>query len=331
MTSQKNNNKSDIKKPPQNLLIIYLLLLMAFLIWNGINLAKKQQDGIKIPYTEFISQLKADNVSRVVIEEDKIKGSFVKAMMFSDLEISKQDIETRSKYEKEYKDSGKTFSRFETIFPKDIGDSNLLALLEEHKVVVDVISSTRNKLITTLLSWLPFLLLILFFLWMGNQAVGRRGNVFGFGKSKARLYKGDQKVVTFEDVAGADEAKAQLQQEVDFLRSPKKYHDIGAKIPRGILLIGPPGTGKTLLARAVAGEAGVPFFSISASEFVEMFVGVGASRVRDLFAQGKQAAPSIIFIDELDAVARRRGAGMGTVNDEGGADTQPIACGNGRV
>ncbi|NIT14777.1 MAG: ATP-dependent zinc metalloprotease FtsH, partial [Candidatus Dadabacteria bacterium] len=122
--------------------------------------------------------------------------------------------------------------------------------------------------------------------------------------------------VTFEDIAGADEAKAQLQQEIDFLKNPKKYHEIGAKIPRGILLIGPPGTGKTLLARAVAGEAGVPFFSISASEFVEMFVGVGASRVRDLFNQGKQAAPSIIFIDELDAVARRRGAGMGTVNDE---------------
>lgn len=316
MTSENNNQRSDIKKSPQNILLIYLLLLMAFLIWNGIKYANRQQDEIKIPYSEFIKQLKSDNVRKVVIEEDKIKGSFLKAILFSDLTIYKQDMEARSKYDEEFKDTGKTFTGFQTTFPQAIGDPNLLVLLEQHNVMVDVISSTRNKLITTLLSWLPFLLLILFFLWMSNQAMGRRGNMFGFGKSKARLYQGDKKVVTFDDIAGADEAKAQLQQEVDFLSNPKKYHDIGAKIPRGILLIGPPGTGKTLLAKAVAGEAGVPFLSISASEFVEMFVGVGASRVRDLFAQGKQAAPSIIFIDELDAVARRRGAGMGTVNDE---------------
>ncbi len=317
MKSEKNNQKSESKKPPQNILIIYLLILIAFLIWNGINLVKKQQEEIKIPYTEFISQLKSDNVRKVVIEEDKIKGYFVKAMLLSDLAISRQDSDTDTEYYKQDKDLGsRTFTEFQTIFPLAIGDPNLLALLEEYNVIVDVKSPSRNRFVTAILSWLPFLLLILFFLWMGNQAVGRKGKIFGFGQSKARLYKGDQKVITFEDVAGADEAKAQLQQEVDFLRSPKKYHDIGAKIPRGILLIGPPGTGKTLLARAVAGEAGVPFFSISASEFVEMFVGVGASRVRDLFKQGKQAAPSIIFIDELDAVARRRGTGMGTVNDE---------------
>ncbi len=317
MKSEKNNQKSESKNPPKNILIIYLLIFIAFLIWNGINLVKNQQEEINIPYTEFISQIKGDNVRKVVIEEDKIKGYFVKAMLLSDLAISRQDSDTDTEYYKQDNDLGAgTFTEFQTIFPQAIGDPNLLALLEEYNVIVDVKSPSRNRFVTAILSWLPFLLLILLFLWMGNQAVGRKGKIFGFGQSKARLYKGDQKVITFEDVAGADEAKAQLQQEVDFLRSPKKYHDIGAKIPRGILLIGPPGTGKTLLARAVAGEAGVPFFSISASEFVEMFVGVGASRVRDLFNQGKQAAPSIIFIDELDAVARRRGTGMGTVNDE---------------
>ncbi|HLK45113.1 MAG TPA: ATP-dependent zinc metalloprotease FtsH, partial [Acidimicrobiales bacterium] len=134
--------------------------------------------------------------------------------------------------------------------------------------------------------------------------------------TRARRYKPEGPQVTFDDVAGADEAKAELQEEVDFLRHPQKYHDLGARIPRGVLLVGPPGTGKTLLARAVAGEAGVPFFSLSGSEFVEMFVGVGASRVRDLFAQAKAAAPAIVFIDELDAVGRRRGAGFGAVNDE---------------
>ena len=317
MKSEKNNQKSESKNPPKNILIIYLLIFIAFLIWNGINLVKNQQEEINIPYTEFISQIKGDNVRKVVIEEDKIKGYFVKAMLLSDLATSRQDSDTDTEYYKQDNDLGAgTFTEFQTIFPLAIGDPNLLALLEEYNVIVDVKSPSRNRFVTAILSWLPFLLLILFFLWMGNQTVGRKGKIFGFGQSKARLYKGDQKVITFEDVAGADEAKAQLQQEVDFLRSPKKYHDIGAKIPRGILLIGPPGTGKTLLARAVAGEAGVPFFSISASEFVEMFVGVGASRVRDLFNQGKQAAPSIIFIDELDAVARRRGTGMGTVNDE---------------
>jgi cell division protease FtsH len=151
---------------------------------------------------------------------------------------------------------------------------------------------------------------------MGRQASTNQARIFGFGRSQARRYTQDRPAVTFADVARADEAKAELQEEVDFLRQPQKYHALGARIPRGVLLVGPPGTGKTLLARAVAGEAGVPFFSLSASEFVEMFVGVGASRVRDLFTQAKAAAPAIVFLDELDAVGRRRGAGVGMVNDE---------------
>ena len=151
---------------------------------------------------------------------------------------------------------------------------------------------------------------------MARRASQTQSGMFGIGRMKARRYNADQPKVTFNDVAGADEAKADLQEEVDFLRNPKKYQDIGARIPKGVLLVGPPGTGKTLLARALAGEAGVQFFSINGSEFVEMFVGVGASRVRDLFRQAKEAAPAIVFIDELDAVGRRRGAGVGTVNDE---------------
>jgi cell division protease FtsH len=163
---------------------------------------------------------------------------------------------------------------------------------------------------------LPFLFLLGFFVFMGRKAAQGQRGLFGFGHSQARRYSSDHPAVTFGDVAGADEAKAELQEEVGFLRHAEKYHDVGARIPRGVLLVGPPGTGKTLLARAVAGEAGVPFFSLSASEFVQMFVGVGASRVRDLFVQAKAEAPSIVFIDELDAVGRRRGAGIGTTNDE---------------
>jgi cell division protease FtsH len=151
---------------------------------------------------------------------------------------------------------------------------------------------------------------------MDMKATQNQAGLFGLGRSKARRYNMDQSRVTFDDVAGADEAKSDLQEEVDFLRHPAKYHNVGARIPRGVLLVGPPGTGKTLLARAVAVEASVPFLSLSASEFVEMFVGVAASRVRDLFNQAKATAPSIVFIDELDAVGRRRGTGIGRGNDE---------------
>jgi cell division protease FtsH len=163
---------------------------------------------------------------------------------------------------------------------------------------------------------LPLLLLVVAMVWIGRRAAQSQAGIFNFGRSRPRRHQGDHPEATFDDVAGADEAKTELQEVVDFLRHPQKYHDIGARIPRGVLLVGPPGTGKTLMARAVAGEAEAPFFNISASEFVEMFVGVGASRVRDLFEQAKVAAPAIVFIDELDAVGRRRGAGLGTVNDE---------------
>ena len=163
---------------------------------------------------------------------------------------------------------------------------------------------------------LPFLIIIILFFFLLSQSQGGGNRVMNFGKSKAKLYDDDKKKVRFNDVAGADEEKAELVEVVDFLKDPRKFVEIGARIPKGILLVGPPGTGKTLLARAVAGEAGVPFFSISGSDFVEMFVGVGASRVRDLFENAKKNAPCIIFIDEIDAVGRQRGAGLGGGHDE---------------
>ena len=170
--------------------------------------------------------------------------------------------------------------------------------------------------LTLLTSFIPLIIMFLLFFFLFNQAQGGGGKVMNFGKSRARLYNEEKKRVTFEDVAGADEEKQELVEVVDFLKDPRKFAAVGARIPKGVLLVGPPGTGKTLLARAVAGEAGVPFFSISGSDFVEMFVGVGASRVRDLFENAKKNAPCIIFIDEIDAVGRQRGAGLGGGHDE---------------
>ena len=170
--------------------------------------------------------------------------------------------------------------------------------------------------ILPLLFVLPVLFLAGFFIFLMRQAQGAGNQAFSFGKSRARVFTGDKPTVTFEDVAGADEAKQELQEVVEFLKEPQKFASLGARIPKGVLLVGPPGTGKTLMAKAISGEAGVPFFSISGSEFVEMFVGVGASRVRDLFEQAKKNSPCIIFMDEIDAVGRQRGAGLGGSHDE---------------
>ena len=203
------------------------------------------------------------------------------------------------------------------------------AMIPENENIVDRLSGTNVKItaqkpdaeeispVSVLLSWFPMLLLIGVWVFFMRQMQGRGGGgVMGFGKSRAKMLNEETKRVTFEDVAGIDEAKEELSEVVEFLKDPKKFQRLGGKIPKGALLIGPPGTGKTLVARAVAGEAGVPFFSISGSDFVEMFVGVGASRVRDMFEQGKKNAPCIIFIDEIDAVGRHRGAGLGGGNDE---------------
>ncbi|HUX87734.1 MAG TPA: ATP-dependent zinc metalloprotease FtsH, partial [Chloroflexota bacterium] len=207
-------------------------------------------------------------------------------------------------------------SKFSTVLPT--GDhADLLARLAADKVDVTVVDvSNGSWLLTLLSSVLPIVLLIGVMVYLGRQMQRGQQGALGFGRSKARLYQTEGPTVTFADVAGEDEAKAELTEVVGFLKNPKPYDLVGARLPHGILLIGPPGTGKTLLARAVAGEAHVPFLSISASEFVELFVGVGASRVRDLFAQARKNPPSIIFVDEIDAVGRQRGAGLGGGNDE---------------
>src|SRR5207247_1591640 len=192
----------------------------------------------------------------------------------------------------------------------------LINMLRDKQVVITGEKPTQSPWLAVLVSWAPFLALIGFWVFFMRQMQSGGNKALSFGKSRARLLTAHQKKVTFKDVAGVEEAKEELQEIIDFLKEPQKFQKLGGRIPKGVLLVGPPGTGKTLLARAIAGEANVPFFSISGSDFVEMFVGVGASRVRDLFEQGKKNAPCILFIDEIDAVGRHRGAGLGGGHDE---------------
>ncbi len=315
---------------------IWWPILLALAIWNVILFLPTRQPEVNIPYSAFLSQVRADNVTHVHISGTEISGTFAQpfpwpqaTMAATTAAASPQPAEAATAVASPQPSASattaetpsetsqaQTYGEFITNFPEAIGDRNLLPLLEAHRVEVDVSPAPSPWLGILLSNGLPLLLLVLVMVWIGRQAAQNQAGIFGFGRSKAREYVADRPEVTFDDVAGADEAKRELQEVVDFLRHPQKYHDIGARIPRGVLLVGPPGTGKTLMARAVAGEAGVPFFNISASEFVEMFVGVGASRVRDLFERAKLAAPAIVFIDEMDAVGRRRGAGLGTVNDE---------------
>jgi len=207
-----------------------------------------------------------------------------------------------------------TGQRIQTYIPMEYPE--LLNLLRKHNVTVSGEPGTPSGWVTALIGWVPFLLLIGFWLFFMRQMQGGGNRAMAFGKSRARLLTPNQKKVTFRDVAGVEEAREELREIIDFLKEPHKFQKLGGRIPKGVLLVGPPGTGKTLLARAIAGEANVPFFSISGSDFVEMFVGVGASRVRDLFEQSKKNAPCIIFMDEIDAVGRHRGAGLGGGHDE---------------
>ncbi|HKC91672.1 MAG TPA: AAA family ATPase, partial [Candidatus Limnocylindria bacterium] len=205
----------------------------------------------------------------------------------------------------------------DTILSKTVQDYNSTHLASDQVALkFQENSQTLSVVGSIVLSLLPVLLIGGFFFYMMRQAQGTNNQALSFGKSRARMFIGNKPTVTFDDVAGVEEAKQELTEVVEFLKYPEKFSSLGARIPRGVLLVGPPGTGKTMLARAVAGEAGVPFFSISGSEFVEMFVGVGASRVRDLFDQAKRNAPCIVFIDEIDAVGRQRGAGLGGSHDE---------------
>jgi cell division protease FtsH len=318
------------QKPPEtplrpNRSWIWWLILLALLVWNIFLFLPTSRPEVSIPYSTFLGQIRANNVTTVHISGDEITGTFAKPFLWPQTtpvatsQATPQATTSPAATPAASSDTStpQTYTKFVTNFPGTVGDRNLLPLLEDHNVVINVAPPPSPLLGILLTNGLPLLLLVLLLVWLGRQAGQGQAGIFNFGRSKARRRRvGDHPDVTFDDVAGADEAKGELQEVVDFLRRPQKYHDIGARIPRGVLLVGPPGTGKTLMARAVAGEAGVPFFNISASEFVEMFVGVGASRVRDLFEQAKGEAPAIVFIDELDAVGRRRGAGLGNVNDE---------------
>jgi cell division protease FtsH len=316
MQEDPNLQKSKTSRVPW----AWWILLLALIVWNLVLIFPKAQPEIELPYTSLLDQIRADNVSQVKIDGDKITGTLKQPISAPQPVVTPgatpalpTGLASNSQAQAA---ANQKYSAFSANFPGTVGDPNLLPLLESHDVQVNVAPSTNPLLAIILSNGLPMLLLVGLLIWMGRNASQSQSGFFNFGRSKARQYTGDFTQVTFNDVAGAEEAKEELKEVVDFLRNPQKYHDLGARIPRGVLLVGPPGTGKTLMARAIAGEAGVPFFSISASEFVEMFVGVGASRVRDLFEQAKKSAPAIVFIDEMDAVGRRRGAGLGTVNDE---------------
>ena len=267
----------------KNVALYVFLMVIAVAIFN--TFVHPQDKLAEMAYSDFVSQIEKKNVASVVMTENSIKGKL------------------------------KDGTEFSTYIPNN--DMKIVEKMTEGNVVITAKPPEQPSWWMSLLSsLLPILILVAVWFWIMNQTQGGGGRVMSFGKSRAKMSGEGQVHVDFSDVAGEDEAKEELAEVVDFLKNPGRYTAIGAKIPKGVLLVGPPGTGKTLLAKAVAGEAKVPFFSISGSEFVEMFVGVGASRVRDLFAQAKKNAPCIVFIDEIDAVGRQRGSGLGGGHDE---------------
>ena len=262
-------------------LVIGLVVVFLFNIFNN----KPNSSMPEITYTDFLAYVANGEVAMVTIENEKVRGQFVNQ------------------------------APFRTAVPAQ--DQELFKLLKENNVTIKVKPKAETPwYMTLLISWFPMLLLIGVWIFFMRQMQGGGGRAMSFGRSRARLLSGENINITFDDVAGVEEAKEELSEVIDFLKDPEKFTRLGGRTPKGILLVGPPGTGKTLLAKAIAGEAECPFYSISGSDFVEMFVGVGASRVRDLFIQAKKNAPCIIFIDEIDAVGRHRGAGLGGGHDE---------------
>ena len=261
-------------------LVIGMIMIALFNIFN--QPLNNQSDVI---FSEFMDQVESGKISEVTIQGDRVSGKYIDG------------------------------SSFQTMTPSK--DQDLVRVLREKGVRIVVVPPEQTSwYMNILISWFPMILLLGIWIFFMRQMQSGGGKALSFGKSKARLMNEDKNKITFKDVAGVDEAKEELHEIIEFLREPQKFNKLGGKIPKGVLLVGPPGTGKTLLAKAIAGEANVPFFSISGSDFVEMFVGVGASRVRDLFEQGKKNSPCIIFIDEIDAVGRHRGAGWGGGHDE---------------
>ncbi|MEQ8401901.1 MAG: ATP-dependent zinc metalloprotease FtsH [Roseitalea porphyridii] len=270
----------------RNFALWAIIALMLVALFNMFQAPSEGTASRDISYTQFLQDVSNGRVQSVTIQGEQIVGT--------------------------YSDTGATFQTFSP------GDPDLVARLEDRGVEIRARPETdgSNSFMAVLLSWLPMIIILGVWIFFMRQMQGGGSRAMGFGKSKAKLLTEAHGRVTFNDVAGVDEAKQDLEEIVEFLRDPQKFQRLGGKIPRGVLLVGPPGTGKTLLARSVAGEANVPFFTISGSDFVEMFVGVGASRVRDMFEQAKKNSPCIIFIDEIDAVGRHRGAGLGGGNDE---------------
>ncbi len=276
------NKKQDPNNFFKNISLWLVIVLIVIMVFNAFNNPTNVRN--EITYSDLLTQIDNGKITKVTIQGDKVRAV---------------TVDNR---------------KFICYIPPDV---QFIPELKKKNVVIDVKPSEKTSLWQSILiSWFPMLLLIGVWIFFMKQMSGGGGKAFSFGKSKARLLAESDNKVTFKDVAGIDEAKEELEEIIDFLRHPKKFTKLGGKIPKGVLLVGPPGTGKTLLAKAIAGEADVPFFTISGSDFVEMFVGVGAARVRDLFTQGKKSAPCIIFIDEIDAVGRHRGAGLGGGHDE---------------
>jgi cell division protease FtsH len=267
--------------------LVFLVPLLLF------RMMETEEQGTELTYTEFLREIERGNVESVVV----VEGAAIEGELTAPIPGEQGPV-----------------SSFRTLLPGEISD-DMLTRLEQSEVAVSSRAADTDWW-SMFFGFLPWILIIGIWIFFIRQMQSGGAKAFQFGKSKAKLLTGDTPKITFDDVAGADEAKYELQEIVEFLKDPKKFSRLGGRIPKGALLVGPPGTGKTLLARAVAGEAGRPFFSMSGSDFVEMFVGVGASRVRDLFEQGKSQAPCIIFIDEIDAVGRHRGAGLGGGHDE---------------
>ena len=269
----------------KNIVLWIFIALIVFGLFNLFNNSSENKNSVQLTYSQFLDEVEIGSIKDVVIKGNNITGSY---------------------------EDGRSFKTYAA------NDPTLVDRLNERGVNISAapLDDGYPSILGILISWFPMLLLIGVWIFFMRQMQGGKGGAMGFGRSKAKLLTENKNKVTFNDVAGIDEAKEELVEIVEFLKDPRKFQKLGGRIPKGALLIGPPGTGKTLLARAVAGEAGVPFFTISGSDFVEMFVGVGASRVRDMFEQGRRNAPCIIFIDEIDAVGRSRGAGLGGGNDE---------------
>src|SRR5687768_16866428 len=250
--------------------IFWVVIICGAVLLYAVVQGQKGRAEQPIAFSQFLNEIKGDRVKSVIISGNEVRGLF------------------------------KDESGFKTLIPINYPD--IYKLLGDKGTNVEIKEANSTHWVSVLINAIPFVLLLAFWIFMMRQMQSGGNKALSFGKSRARMHSSQQKKVTFKDVAGVEEAKEELQEIIEFLREPQKFQKLGGRIPKGVLLIGPPGTGKTLLARAIAGEANVPFFSISGSDFVEMFVGVGASRVRDLFEQGKKNAPCIIFIDEIDAV-----------------------------